>query len=230
MFGTKLKNRCCPLTRALLGLWIFHARLGGGLLRTPPSISAPMGRIETIKKTFESSSEIMSSLHWTFFSKVKNEVTRGQKVKFRENSFLPIAAYLLKIGGRYMHHRVPLVKTVRMMYNMTSKGQFRIWPWPWPRSRSRSRSGGSCWVSFEPSRRDEHIGTTFTFLSSSSDAWVAKKHLWPLMTSSWPQMALQRPLIKICTATITNSLRRLTYERIRRFARKLNNLKISPLT
>ena len=52
------------LTRALLGLWIFHRLLGGGGGRLnappPPMISAPGRRREKRKAAFESSRKIIS--------------------------------------------------------------------------------------------------------------------------------------------------------------------------
>ena len=45
----------------------FPRPAGGGVVDNPPSISAPMGRIETIKKGFESSSKIISKVLRSIF-------------------------------------------------------------------------------------------------------------------------------------------------------------------
>ena len=53
------------LTRALLGLWIFHRLLRGAFERPPPPmISAPGRRREKRKAAFESSRKIISVIFW----------------------------------------------------------------------------------------------------------------------------------------------------------------------
>ena len=61
------------LTRALMGLWIFHHLLGGGgCLNTPPSISAPAHRRTKRKTVFESSRKIISKSFRSFFGSGQN--------------------------------------------------------------------------------------------------------------------------------------------------------------
>ena len=55
------------LTRALLGLWIFHRLLGGGRLNAPPMISAPGHRREKQKAAFESWRKIISKSFRSYF-------------------------------------------------------------------------------------------------------------------------------------------------------------------
>ena len=52
--GVDFDSGVCVLTRALLGLWIFHRLLGGRLNAPPPMISAPGRRRERQKAAFES--------------------------------------------------------------------------------------------------------------------------------------------------------------------------------
>ena len=55
------------LTRALMGLWIFHHLMGGGLRTPPPSNSAPRKRRDKRKIAFESSSKIITKLLQSIF-------------------------------------------------------------------------------------------------------------------------------------------------------------------
>ena len=68
------------LTRALLGLWIFHRLLGGGAFeRPPPMISAPGRRREKQKAAFESSQKIISKSFRSFFGSGQNWGLQGSK-------------------------------------------------------------------------------------------------------------------------------------------------------
>ena len=80
--GTAAK--CCRaarqwLTRALLGLWIFHRLLGGGAFERPPMISAPGRHIEKQKAAFESSRKIISKSFRSFFGSGQNWSLQGSK-------------------------------------------------------------------------------------------------------------------------------------------------------
>ena len=44
--------------------------------------------------------------------------------EFDGNRFLAITSVLSKIKKRFQHHRASLIKTRRMTYSLTSKGQF----------------------------------------------------------------------------------------------------------
>ena len=68
------------LTRALLGLWIFHRLLGGGAFeRPPPMISAPGRCREKRKAAFESSRKIISKSFQSFFVSGQNCGLQGSK-------------------------------------------------------------------------------------------------------------------------------------------------------
>ena len=73
------------LTRALLGLWIFHRLLGGGgggsAFERPPMISAPGRRREKRKAAFESSRKIISKSFRSFFGSGQNWGLQGSKFK-----------------------------------------------------------------------------------------------------------------------------------------------------
>ena len=164
---------------------------------------------KTIKKPIESSwnlqlTWVLSNLtSGTPFSLQRS--SKSKKVLFRENGFLLITFYLQKPRKWHSYHRFYLVKPVWMIYNMTLKGRFEILRGYKVRSRSRWRWSRSCCISFDPSWRDKDIGIIFMFLSSPSHELLIKKHSWPLMTSSWPQNALQRSLVKKkCTGISIN--------------------------
>ena len=84
------------LTRAVPVLGDFHAVPGGGGRKNapPPCISAPMGRIEMIKKRSKARQKSFRKYFGQFFAKVKMrlpEVKKGQ--------FLPFS---------YMHPQTPI--------------------------------------------------------------------------------------------------------------------------
>ena len=163
---------------------------------------------KAIKKPIDSSWNLKSiSVSSNLTSVAPFSLQRSSKFKkalFRENGFLLITFYMRKPQKWYWYHRFYLIKPVQMIYNMTLKGQFKIWQGHKVRSRSRSRSSRSCCISFDPSWGDKHIGTIFTFLSSPSHELFIKKRPWPLMTPSWPQNALHMSLVKNCTGISSN--------------------------
>ena len=77
------RNAFAGLTRALLGLWIFHRLLGGGggVWTPPPMISAPGRRREKGKAAFESSRKIISKSFRSFFASGQNWGLQGSKFK-----------------------------------------------------------------------------------------------------------------------------------------------------
>ena len=83
---TVLKYSTCTLTRALLGLWIFHHLLGG--VWTPPSISAPGHRRTKRKTAFESSRKIISKSFGSFFGSGQNWGNQGSKFQNFPKRFL----------------------------------------------------------------------------------------------------------------------------------------------
>ena len=111
------------LTRALLGLWIFHDLLGGGGgVWTPPRLSRLLRIVEQNGKRRSKAREKSFRNHFGhFLAQVKNEVTRGQNSKIFQNGFWTIKSLILKIEQRFWYHRVCLVKARRTMYNLTLK-------------------------------------------------------------------------------------------------------------
>ena len=76
------------LTRALLGLWIFHDLLGGGVW-TPPRLSRLLRIVEQNGKTaFESSRKIISKSFRSFFVSGQNWGRQGSKFQNFPKRFL----------------------------------------------------------------------------------------------------------------------------------------------
>ena len=95
------------LTRALLGLWIFHRLLGGGGVWTPPPpmISAPGRRREKRKAAFESSRKIISKSFRSFLAQVKIGVSRGPNSKIFQNGISTIKSLIFNprpAGGQIL--------------------------------------------------------------------------------------------------------------------------------
>ena len=85
------------LTRALLGLWIFHRLLGGGAFeRPPPMISAPGRRREKRKAAFESSRKIISKSFRSFFGSGQNWGLQGSKFQNFPKRFFDDKIFIFK--------------------------------------------------------------------------------------------------------------------------------------
>ena len=114
-----------PLTRALLGLWIFHHLLGGGVFEHPPPRLSRLLRIieQNGKRRSKAREKSFRNQFSHFLAHVKIEVTRGQNSKIFQNGFWTIKSLILKVEQRLWYHRVFLVKARRTMYNVTLKGQ-----------------------------------------------------------------------------------------------------------
>ena len=78
------------ISRALMGLWIFHDLLGGGGggVWTPPSISTPAHRRTKRKTAFESSRKIISKSFRSFFGSCQNWGHQGSKFQNFPKRFL----------------------------------------------------------------------------------------------------------------------------------------------
>ena len=112
------------LTRALLGLWIFHHLLGG--VWTPPSISAPTHRRAIRKTAFESSLKIILKLLRSFLSSGQNWGHQKSKGQIWPNWFFAITSLFLKIEQWFWLYRVCLVKARRITYNFILTGQGQL--------------------------------------------------------------------------------------------------------
>ena len=92
------------LTRALLGLWIFHDLLGGGgVFEHPPP---PLSRLLRIvgqngKRRSKAREKSFRNHFGHFLAQVKIEVTRGQNSKIFQNGFWTIKSLLLKVEQRF---------------------------------------------------------------------------------------------------------------------------------
>ena len=141
---------------------------------------------EALKKPIDSSWNALSGVWPQIWPQVNSLGSRGQKsqkVHFLGNSFLPALAYLIMIESWFKHHRVSLVKAVRMMYNMTSKGQFENLTSGQGHRRSWNVRNRSCCISIDAHGRDKHISACFTPLSSFWRPQLIKNHKRPVVTS-----------------------------------------------
>ena len=139
---------------------------------------------------------------------------RQKKVTFEPKSFWLITFYLRKIQTWALHHRVTLVETRRMMYSLTSKGQFENLTSGQGQARSWPDPHRSWCISIDAYWQDKRIGASFTVISSFNRELLIKNHRWPLMTSSRPEMTLQRPHVKIYTWVFNYGLKYGSSDRI----------------
>ena len=88
------------LTRALMGLWIFHHVLGGCL--NTPRLSRLLRIVEQNGKQRSKAREKSFRNHFGhFLAEVKIEVTRGQNSKIFQNGFWTIKSLILKVEKRF---------------------------------------------------------------------------------------------------------------------------------
>ena len=172
------------LTRALLGLWIFH-RLLGGSLKAPPPWSRLLVAVEKKRKaTFESSRKIISKSFQSFLAQFKIEVSRGQNSKIFQNGFSTIKSLFLKVTQRFWYHRVCLVKARRTICTMTLKGQGQSLTSGQGRPRSRDDRNGSYCISVDSSGQYERTDTNPTSLSLFDQKLLANYGWWTRVTSN----------------------------------------------
>ena len=142
------------LTRALLGLWIFHRLLGGERLNAPPW-SRLLVAVEKNKRQRSKAREKSFRNHFGhFLAQVKIEVTRGQNSKIFLNAFSTIKSFILKVEQRIWYHRVCIVKARRTIYKMTLKGQGQSLTSGQVRPRSRDDRNGSYCISLDLTGQD----------------------------------------------------------------------------
>ena len=152
------------LTRALLGLWIFHHLLGGGVFEhPPPPISAPAHR--RTKRRSKAREKSFRNHFGHFLAQVKIEVTRGQNSKIFQNGFWTTKSLILKVEQRFRYHRVCLVKARRTMYNLTLKGQGQNLTSGQVRARSFGDPSRSNYTSFDAPCGDKRNDNNPTSLS-----------------------------------------------------------------
>ena len=185
------------LTRAMLGLWIFHRLLGGGGVWTPPW-SRLLVAVEKKERQRSKAREKPFRNHFDhFLARVKIEVTRGQNSKIFQNGFSTTKSLLLTVEQRIWHHRVCLVKARRTIYKMTLKGQGQSLTSGQVRPRSRDNRNGWYCISLDSNRnglycisldspgQDERTDTNprlYIFLIKSYWQMTAGDLGWPQMT------------------------------------------------
>ena len=173
------------LTRALLGLWIFHRLLGGGgRLNAPPMISAPGRRRENERQRSKAREKSFRNHFGHFLAQVKIEVSRGQNSKIFPKRFSTIKSLFLKVEQRFWYHRVCLVKARRTIYTMTLKGQGQSLTSRQVRPRSCDDRNGSYCISVDLSGQYERTDTNPTSLSLFDQKLFANYGWWPRVTSN----------------------------------------------
>ena len=172
-----------PLTRALMGLWIFHHLMGG--VWTPPSRLSRLLRIveQNGKRRSKAREKSFRNHFGHFLAQFKIEVTRSQNSKIFQNGFWTIKSLILKVEQRFWYHRVCLVKARRTMYNLTLKGQGQNLTSGQLRARSLGDSSRSNYTSFDAPCGDKHNDTNPTSLSHLVLKLLAKNCWWPRVTS-----------------------------------------------
>ena len=107
-------ERVRMLTRALLGLWIFHRLLGGGVWTPPPHDLGSWSPLEKNERQRSKAREKSFRNHFGhFLAQVKIEVSRSQNSKIFQNGFSTIKSLFLKVEQRFWYHRVCHVKARR---------------------------------------------------------------------------------------------------------------------
>ena len=114
------------LTRALLGLWIFHRLLGGGggrLNALPPWSRLLVAVEKNERQRSKARDKSFRNYFGHFLAQVKIGFSRAQNSKIFQNEFSTTKSLILKIEQRIWYHCVCLVKARRTIYKMTLKGQ-----------------------------------------------------------------------------------------------------------
>ena len=181
-------NHCevCPLTRALLGLWIFHRLLGGGggRLNAPPWSRLLVAVEKNERQRSKAREKSFRNNFGHFLVQVKIEVTRGQNSKIFQNGFSTIKSLILKVEQRIWYHSVCLVKARRTIYKMTFKGQGQSLTSGQVRPRAHDGRNGSYCISLDSPGQDERTDTNLTSLSLFDKKLLANDGFWPRVTSN----------------------------------------------
>ena len=174
------------LTRALLGLWIFHRLLGGGggRLNAPPWTRLLFALEKNERLRSKAREKSFRNHFGHFLTQVKIEVTRGKNSKIFQNGFSTIQCLILKVDQRIWYHRVCLVKARRTIYKMTLKGQGQSLTSGQVRPRSRDDRNGSYCISLDSPGQDERTDTKLTSLSLFDQTLLTNDGWWPRVTSN----------------------------------------------
>ena len=173
------------LTRALLGLWIFHRLLGGGGVWTPPPWSRLLVAVAKNERQRSKAREKSFRNHFGhFLAQVKIGVSRGQNSKIFQTGFSTIKSLILKIEQRIWYHCVCLVTARRTIYKMALKGQGQSLTSGQVRLRSRDDRNGSYCISLDSPGQYERTDTNPTSLSLFNQKLLANDGWWPRVTSN----------------------------------------------
>ena len=176
LLAAKLISR--SLTRALMGLWIFHHLRGCLNTPPPPRLSRLLRIVEQNGKRRSKAHEKSFRNHFGhFLPQVKIEVSRGQNSKIFQNDFWTIKSLILKVEQRFWYHRVCLVKARRTMFNLTLKGQGPNLTPGQVRARSLGDPSRSNYISFNAPCGDKRNDSNPTSLSHLVLKLLAKKLL-----------------------------------------------------
>ena len=170
------------LTRALLGLWIFHHLLWG--VFEHPRLSRLLRIVVQNGKRRSKAREKSFRNHFGhFLAQVKIEVTRGQNSKIFQNGFWTIKSLIVKVEQRIWYHRVCPVKAHRTMYNLTLNGQGQNLTSGQVRARSLGDPSRSNYTSFDAPCGDKRNDSTPMSLSHLVLKLLATNCWWPRVTS-----------------------------------------------
>ena len=192
------------LTRALLGLWIFHRLLGGVCLNAPTPWSRLLGAVEKNERHRSKAREKSFRNHFGhFLAQVKIEVSRGQNSQIFQNGFSTIKSLILTLEQRFWYHRACLVTARRTIYKMTLKSQGQSLTSGQVRARSRDDRNGSYCISVDLPGRDECTDTNPTSLSLFDQKLLANDGWWPRVTSNDLSRGREwQFLLELCTTVL----------------------------
>ena len=117
------------LTRALLGLWIFHRLLGGGRLNAPPPWSRLLVAVEKNQRQRSKAREKSFRNHFGhFFAQVKIGVSRGQNSKIFQNGISTIKSLILKRSNEFDTIVLVSLRRVEPYIKWLWKVKVKVWP------------------------------------------------------------------------------------------------------
>ena len=189
------------LTRALMGLWIFHHLMG--VAWTLPRLSRLLRIVEQNgKRSSKAREKSFRNPVCHFLAQVKIEVTSGQNSKIFLNGFWTVKSIFFKVEQGFWYHRVCLVKARRTMYNLTLKGQGQNLTSGQVRARSLGDPSRSNYTPFDAPCGEKRNDTNPTSLSHL-DLKLLANTVGDLERPRWP---LEGSLTKNFTWSINKYL------------------------
>ena len=182
--GWRNTTETAGLTRALMGLWIFHHLLGGGCLNIL-RLSRLLRIVEQNGKRHSKAREKSFRNHFGhFLAHVKNKVTRGQNPKKKSKWFLDDKIFNFKGRATIL---IPSCLSRqgarRTMYNVTLKSQGQNLTWCQVRAMSLGDPSRSTYTSFDAPCGDKRNDSNPTSLSHLLLKLLAKNCWWARVTS-----------------------------------------------